>query len=326
MNQEAQTRLFVDMDGVLARFHDDILDENNVVQIEKMYEPNYFYQLKPFQKMVEVINHVAQYYANNIYILSAVDNAHPDFIVQKTKWLQKYIPNLQESHFLFPDVKVDKCDFVKAMSSNHVLRKNDILIDDFNRNLKSWHEAGGYSIKFKNNINHTGQGRFGGDKGEIWSGHIVYYDSPYLYDDIQVLLSSFFFEKFPYDPAYGFNLPDDEVMKIDTEIENRMTAFAKTVNDIINRYGSCSISLDDYHCHYVVYKNLTFPDRKLYVVTTLDNLGAVGHEDFDSMEKLCLEFFTSRLFHNNFLVSPNIHLDKLAKIKCNHKDKDINDD
>ncbi|MDR2774795.1 MAG: hypothetical protein LBC19_08650 [Tannerella sp.] len=44
-----KTRLFVDMDGVLARFH----DEENFA--ERMYEDGFFTGLKPFDEAIEAV-------------------------------------------------------------------------------------------------------------------------------------------------------------------------------------------------------------------------------------------------------------------------------
>lgn len=52
----------------------------------------------------------------------------------------------------------------------------DILIDDYNVNLEQWKDKGGTSIKFVNNINHQGKGRYGGDVGKLWEHEILRYD------------------------------------------------------------------------------------------------------------------------------------------------------
>lgn len=49
-------RVFIDMDGTLYRFHDHIVDESGHVQIEKMYEPDFFIKLDPFENMKDAIN------------------------------------------------------------------------------------------------------------------------------------------------------------------------------------------------------------------------------------------------------------------------------
>ena len=49
-------RVFIDMDGTLYRFHDHILDESGHVQIEKMYELDFFVKLESFENRKEPIN------------------------------------------------------------------------------------------------------------------------------------------------------------------------------------------------------------------------------------------------------------------------------
>ena len=47
------------------------------------------------------------------------------------------------------------------------ISENDILIDDYNKNLFEWQKAGGTSVKAKNNINHKGL------HGELWKGNLI---------------------------------------------------------------------------------------------------------------------------------------------------------
>ena len=46
-------------------------------------------------------------------------------------------------------------------------QRDDYLYDDYNINLEEWQQAGGHSIKCKNNINHKGL------VGALWQGDII---------------------------------------------------------------------------------------------------------------------------------------------------------
>ena len=58
-------RIFVDMDGTLARFHDE------VGYLERMFEKGFFSGLQPFQQAVQAINDLALYSKDcELFILS----------------------------------------------------------------------------------------------------------------------------------------------------------------------------------------------------------------------------------------------------------------
>ena len=65
----------IDMDGTLYRFHDHIVDESGHVQIEKMYEPDFFIKLDPFENMKDAINllYSVDKEEVEIFVLSSAD-------------------------------------------------------------------------------------------------------------------------------------------------------------------------------------------------------------------------------------------------------------
>lgn len=65
-------RIFVDMDGTLARFHDE------VGYLERMFEKGFFSGLQPFQQAVQAINDLARYSKDcELFILSATVDGEP---------------------------------------------------------------------------------------------------------------------------------------------------------------------------------------------------------------------------------------------------------
>ena len=68
----------------------------------------------------------------------------------KIMWLHKWLPYIDIDHILIS--VTSKRDVVEYIH-NHNLTKNDILIDDYNKNLIDWTKAGGTAIKYCNGIN-----------------------------------------------------------------------------------------------------------------------------------------------------------------------------
>lgn len=151
-------RLFVDMDGTLARFHDE------VSYLERMFEENFFLNLKPFENAVEAVNRLAEKSELvDVYILSAaIDGEPPYCIAEKNKWIDEHLPNVDSEHRIFTKVGVPKEQFIEGG-----IESTDILWDDYNKNLDEWEEAGGIAVKCHNNINHKGK------VGKLWDGSLL---------------------------------------------------------------------------------------------------------------------------------------------------------
>lgn len=95
---------------------------------------------------------------------------------RKNAWLDKYLPNIDNEHRLFVEnPSTDKSLCVPGSylykddngKYHNKISENDILIDDYNKNLFEWQKAGGTSVKAKNNINHKGL------HGELWKGNLI---------------------------------------------------------------------------------------------------------------------------------------------------------
>ncbi len=162
-----RTRLFVDMDGTLARFHDE------VQYLERMYEPDFFRNLKPFQSAVETIQtYIREHPDAEVFILSSVVPGEPPGCArQKNDWLDKHLPEIDRAHRLFPEIGTPK-----NLAIPGGIRPGDVLIDDYNKNLVEWQQAGGLGVKFVNNINDRAL------KGERWRGLRLYHDAHATYN------------------------------------------------------------------------------------------------------------------------------------------------
>lgn len=161
-------RLFLDMDGTLARFHD--VDKTF---IEAMWQPGFYANLKPFENMVEGVKiFIKEHPDVEVYVLSAVLDTDPPFVIdEKNAWLDKYLPEIEWKNRIFVPAGENKAE---ALGN---LGPNDYLIDDYNKNLHEFEAAGAHSIKFRNDVNHQGKGAYGGEKGPLWEGQMICYDS-----------------------------------------------------------------------------------------------------------------------------------------------------
>lgn len=161
-------RLFLDMDGTLARFHD--VDKQF---IEAMWQQGFYAGLEPFENMVEGVRlFIKQHPEVDVYILSAFLNTEDMFVVgEKNEWLDKYLPEIAWKNRVFIPAGENKAEALGGIGPN------DYLLDDYNKNLHEFEAAGAFSIKFRNDVNHQGKGAYGGEKGALWEGSIVSYDS-----------------------------------------------------------------------------------------------------------------------------------------------------
>ena len=160
--------IYFDLDGTLARFHDRILDDKGLVKLDLMYQVDFFRSLEPFSNMVEAVRLLMEKHPEyEIYILSAVPD--DEIVEQKNDWVDEFLPELDVSKRIYVKPGETKGSVIKNADS--------YLIDDFNKNLAEWVNAGGHPIKCRNNVNHAGKARFGGDFC-IWQGDLVYNMDP----------------------------------------------------------------------------------------------------------------------------------------------------
>lgn len=128
-------RIFLDMDGTLARFNvKNALDRFAV-------EKGFFANLLAY-KGIEKINEMVE--NGNIYIISASPNEQADN--DKMTWLNKYLPNLNKDNIIFCRLGENKAEIIEN-KLNIKIDKTCYLLDDYTRNLKQWETVGGTGIK-----------------------------------------------------------------------------------------------------------------------------------------------------------------------------------
>jgi len=135
-------RLFIDMDGTLAKF-------KKVDKLETLYEPGYFKNLEPHTGVIEAVKDIIKNRSDiEVYILSSVLSDSKYAIPEKNGWLNEHLPEIDEKHRLYPPCGQDKKSFIPNLS------QRDFLFDDYTRNLLSW-DPPGSGIKILNGINNT---------------------------------------------------------------------------------------------------------------------------------------------------------------------------
>lgn len=141
-------RLFVDMDGTLAEFRP-------TKNLEELYEPGYFIQLRPIANVVDMINRLAAGKDIEVFILSAYLEDSKTALVEKNMWIDEYVGEIGEGHRLFLP-----CGMPKILAVPNYTPDKDYLLDDYTKNLLEW-PMEDKAIKLLNGIN---------GKGGNWKG------------------------------------------------------------------------------------------------------------------------------------------------------------
>lgn len=154
MDNEIKFKLFVDLDGTAAEF-------KNVSQIEQLYEPGYFYNLKPNMNVINAVKEIIKNRKScvEVYILSAYLSDSKYALDEKKMWCDKYFPEIDDEHRLFPTCGEDKTQYIAKKFGE--INEQYFLLDDYSKNLHSW-EPPACGIKIMNGINGT-QGTWQGN-------------------------------------------------------------------------------------------------------------------------------------------------------------------
>ena len=129
------TRVFLDLDGTLARFN----VRNALERFDK--EVGFFANLLAY-KGIEVINELAL--TNQLFVISASPNDQADN--DKMIWLEKYLPNIRQENITLCRLGQNKAQIIQS-KYNIVINEECYLLDDYTKNLNEWESFGGKGIK-----------------------------------------------------------------------------------------------------------------------------------------------------------------------------------
>lgn len=136
-----ETTVYIDMDGVLNRFEDDLEARKN------MWKPGYFKDIAPLEGIVDALIRINKL-ANVVILTKVIDR--PGVIEEKNYWIKN---NLDAHAFGLYDKVIyvpyaeSKRDYIKSDYNTNFARSN-ILIDDGLKNLDECSEIGVYGVYF----------------------------------------------------------------------------------------------------------------------------------------------------------------------------------
>ena len=157
------TRLFFDIDGVLAEYK-DAKDYSDLLQ------KGYFRDLSPMEEPLKALRELSEDPSFEVHTLSAVIKESPYALEEKRAWLDEFVPSSVKRQFCW-------CGEDKSLAVPWGIRPSDILIDDYNFNLRLWQEKG-IAVKLLNGIN---------DRHGSWQGLRVKNDAKHITSVIREL-------------------------------------------------------------------------------------------------------------------------------------------
>lgn len=150
-------KLYVDMDGVLAKFY-----KSREPDMKDLYVENRFLSLDVQKRVVDAIRLIMEKHPEvEVFVLSAYPEDSRYALPEKKRWLGENLPEIDSAHQIFCSCADKKSDFVTGGVSSRTA-----LLDDYNPNLEEWEASGGVSIKLLNNIN---------DSSKSWKGRKINY-------------------------------------------------------------------------------------------------------------------------------------------------------
>lgn len=154
MSNGLPAMLFMDMDGVLARY--DRWAYAKRPGQKAVYETeheHYFRHCVPDRHALAILK-TALDLGVDARVLTAIRSDLPWVRFDKVQWLAEHAPWLDPARLVI--ASGDKAQAVIAMQLAAGLHPGIVLLDDFNRNLEDWARAGGTAVKYLNGVNSPG--------------------------------------------------------------------------------------------------------------------------------------------------------------------------
>ncbi len=312
-------RLFVDMDGTIAKW--------NNVAFEDLYQEGYYKNLEPDSAILDEVKMLIELNID-VYILSAYlpdiydDNTgeliKKSYALQdKQEWIEKYLPEINKDNVIFVPYGTNKAEYLKENYSP--VYEDDYLLDDYTNNLNEWEGYGGTGIKYRNGIN--------GTKG-TWKGLSVEHTEPNLFATIPETSKILDMLKSSY--------AVQSVCHIDnvTELYNFMSTISFVRNEFVSRVNPKNIKsikqlietlsqegyeysvidetpsivdvyLDDCTVtYYIKEKECTIPDIEVY-----SNADTIASVSLENAEKLFDDIQDATSYLNNDTIDNDYHMD-----------------
>lgn len=291
-------RLFVDMDGTIAKW--------NNVAFEDLYQHGYYKNLEPDSAILDEVKMLIELNID-VYILSAYlpdiydDNTgeliKKSYALQdKQEWIEKYLPEINKDNVIFVPYGTNKAEYLKENYSP--VYEDDYLLDDYTNNLNEWEGYGGTGIKYRNGIN--------GTKG-TWKGLSVEHTEPNLFATIpetSKILNEL--NKLDYDSGYyDFNNS--------TELYNIISIISFVQKEVVTKIDPKDIKS--------MKQLIEALNKEGYEYNTFDDIPYYANIYFDD----CMVTYT--LWSNKCAVFIEVHSgnDTIANVSLQQTEKLLND-
>lgn len=295
-----KSRLFIDLDGTLAKFQ-------SVNTMETLYEEGYFLNLEPIQNVIDAVKLVLQQQPElPVYIMSSVLSDSKYALKEKNLWIDKYLPEIRPENRIFPPCGANKLDYVPGEISIY-----DYLLDDYTQNLNQW-EPPAKGIKLLNGIN--------GTKG-MWNSNMISYEKESMQiakDILAVMNGEIVKDMVPlnYDGLHKEEWKDflEKEEYSNKYRQNLLNAVKKYVNlgyetESIKYLASCEaryIRVDDFEIN----KNMSLDELKAIVD---ENIGVISFEELNKMDYVILDTETTGFGNEDEVIELGI-LDKNGNV------------
>lgn len=139
-------RVYFDLDGTLAEW-------KAAATMEELQQKDYFFTLKP-TNLVQFANRLAD--RRDIETMTLSQYLPDTYALEdKNRWCDIHVPSIDKKRRIFVPCGIGKPEYIQE-ALRRPLSEDDILIDDYSKNLTEWSAAGGTAIKWLNGINGHG--------------------------------------------------------------------------------------------------------------------------------------------------------------------------